>query len=402
MSFRCRARYWCRGTTLEVADSVWTETLTEMNVICQGEHACTDGVTIDLSNTEIQSFVLLCYSEFACDGMQINITSARMMDITILCDGEDVDEVWSCKEMAVTLRVPGGRATIGCLKKSVCDSLRVHVLDEGLTLSMQIYENSEDVKISHLDKDALEFVCTAPGITRFIMYQPAYSLSSIQLMRAARSEYESEVLPCDGIEVILPCFDSPSGKECEMEYVEADNMEQLEELPEAECYWIAITKLFAFELKCASCSTEGSSSSTALLSDINDLIIVVVAATIFVCLLLCFLICRARRKRQERIAIAMQSINVRNAMVVVVGIAGYEKKPKEPEFAGYLYYCSRIGGPFRVVHAHSAHFRHSRTCYILPTLPHSQHSPHSISYILMRILELYKNRVCQVCGVLGV
>merc|ERR1712087_709227 len=98
----------------------------------------------------------------------------------------------SCKEMTVSLRVPGGSVTIGCLKKSVCDSLRVNVESEELELSVQMYEHSEDVQISHLNQENIGLECTEPGITRFIMYRPEYSLSSIQLMAAARSEYEAD------------------------------------------------------------------------------------------------------------------------------------------------------------------------------------------------------------------
>lgn len=269
---------------------------------------------------------------FACSAVQINIVSQRAMTVEILCDGEDDDLVWSCQAMRVSLQTQGGSATIGCYKKTACESMHIDVKNEELALTVQMYENSNDVEILHPAPTAVDFVCSAPNMTRFINFPPAAELTDAQLLRLAQSEYVADVLPCDGVKIV--CADN-SPQRCEMEYAGVrDNLDQLVLLQESqtECYWLDITKIFVAELSCESCTD--TFSSAALLSDVNDLIIVVVAVGVVACLIIVFFICCFYRKRQERIAIALQSINMKRPMVLIIGIAGYEQAPKAPEFAG--------------------------------------------------------------------
>ena len=127
---QCMGRYFCRGTSVDVDDSGRTANLAEVNMICQGRSACTEGVSVDIVSGEIERFTLLCFDKLACEGVEISITAEhfRPVQVRILCDGQGGgEEVWSCKSMRVSLHVREGNVTIGCLKNAACESLSVVV-----------------------------------------------------------------------------------------------------------------------------------------------------------------------------------------------------------------------------------------------------------------------------------
>ena len=348
----CIGRYWCQGTTLEIVDSERTANLKEISMICKDAHACSQGVVVDITSTTVERFTLLCYGKFACMDVQMSITTMhfRDVDVKILCDGDGDDEVWSCQSMSVALQVQSGSAVIRCLKTAACESLSVSVDDEAmaLALSVEMYQHSEDVHISHPNPDRVDIECSVPSITRFIMFEPesdenSNALSSTELRQLVRQEYTANALPCDGIHTV--CTDSTlDARECEMEYVEVlANVQRLEKDVDsgnlqAQCYWLESDMLFVPVLTCdaETCSAAAANSnSVAPLSDVDNLIIVVVAAAVVACSIGVAIYCFCRR-RKERIAIAQESLNLKNPMVINIAIAGYEHHPKAPELKGFV------------------------------------------------------------------
>ena len=115
------------------------------------------------------------------------------------------------------------------------------------------------------------------------------------------------------------CSESnPDGDKCEMVYVRVEsesNMQQLEELQGAECYWIDITKLFAFKLDCDACAT-ATDSVTNLLSGVDNLIVYAIVAGAVLCIVCAFIILWRMYVAQKKRALSLaQPVPVRNAMV---------------------------------------------------------------------------------------
>ena len=68
---QCIGLAQCYGTTLEVTLSERTANLKELNIICHGVHACTEDMAVDVIDTDIERFTLLCYgmSVAKCDSL---------------------------------------------------------------------------------------------------------------------------------------------------------------------------------------------------------------------------------------------------------------------------------------------------------------------------------------------
>jgi len=337
---QCMGSEWCQDVSIEIEDVQHEAQLKEVAILCQGQDACAD-LSVDIASGTVESFTLLCYGKFAClaANMSITVPTDHFVNVTILCGGDDGDgHVWSCQGMEVSLHIQSGQATIGCYDSAACDSLSVSVDSEAVRLNVEMFEFSENVQLSHPNQTMIDIDCSADDAHRFIEIDPsADSLTVPELRQMARNQFVSGQLPCDGIEIVCPADTSLEFAErCDFEYEVTHFYDELELLDSVVCYWLDVTAIFKPQPTCHACSADHSSTLSALLSDMNDLIIIAVAAGAFVCFITVLWICRANRKRKKRIAIAKQSPSIRNAMVLLIGIAQYEKKPKAPDFDGYV------------------------------------------------------------------
>jgi len=345
----CKDRYWCRGTIVEIEDGERTAHLSEVAMICEGSHAC--DVSVDIHSSSVERFTLLCNGEFACESVIVSIVNDhwRDVDITILCGGDGDDEaegddaVWSCLEMDVSVHIQSGNVTIGCYDSAACDSLSVSVDSEAVRLSVEMFEFSENVQLSHPNHEMVDIECSADDAHRFVEIDPAQfaSLPVQRQMAMARAVYAADKLPCEGVEVACESDTlggSGSEQSCEMQYEATQAfLEELELLDQTICYWYDVTAIIEPHSNCDACSaTLSADTSRALLSDINDLILAVIAVAVVAILIWTFAIHRLCRKHQKRVAIAKQTLSVKNPMVLAVGIARYEKKPTAPDFPGYV------------------------------------------------------------------
>jgi len=347
---KCIGRIQCRSTAVLVSSTRNTKSLEEVSIVCSDYESCLNLRVEIEAEVFIQRFRLLCYGTKACDDVTVAIASAYAVDVIVQCGGDEELGVASCTQMHLELNVAtevtddaASPAMIGCLEQS-CHSLSVSTDSEHLRLTMRMHENSEDVSVTVPHSDQLDFVCGAPNVTRFLLYDTAKQSNRAELSREAQKEFESQDFPCDAIAVHTLCEDG-SAQSCEVQYIENEtNLHLLEAADSAVgCYWADISKLFEPSLVCTLCAADSNSSKSNTGADessnttstesssafIDEFVYVIVILILFV---LCVVGIFVQRKRWR----AKDSVKVRNPMVIILGQAFYSDDTKGKEYEGYL------------------------------------------------------------------
>eukprot|EP01084_Bolivina_argentea_P258233 435274_1 len=306
-------------------------TLSEINIICEERLAC-KGIQIRLIKTNVKTLNLLCRSTFSCDSVQIEIESKYDMSINIQCDDD------SCKGMSLSLETSQDDINnnfdtkITCYKKSSCDELFIDGNKaHKMNLMMIMYEYSDNIHISYLNYQDIEFICTPPHYSYFMRYDIDTQILDSEMTKNARSTYSGGNFPCEGIKI--GCL--KIGK-CDMIYNKIDNyINKLKSqaIFDDTCIWFEISDLFSPVIECPDGCFEAMHNSLG-----TDIVGVIIGVSLFLLVIILCLIYRYFRLYSKS---KRKGINVQNTMVVVIGIQYYDEQPKEPDFDGT---CQDLNG----------------------------------------------------------
>eukprot|EP01084_Bolivina_argentea_P145645 255243_1 len=315
----CYGNAQCRGTSVYPSSRI----IEELIVICMEISSC-QYMKIDLINTQITNFTLICGAQISCDSLKINITSEYDINIDIYC--YDVDEQGlSCQGINIYVHSPTHEVTasITCLHYFSCNNMYINVNDVKFkTFKMIMYEYSKNVQIVYPGYDErdnnIHFICNVSTTMHFVQYD--INEQTVQLG-------SKDNLPCQGI--MIDCSkikDHQPLNQCSMQYeqIESDAVISLNDnfnSISAHCYWIDANLLLQPKMLCvSSCQYDESSNNQNTFMSESTIIIFILF--IFMCIiiivvLLCIKVYKVNKKNQSHIS---DLIEISNAMVIVIGI----------------------------------------------------------------------------------
>ena len=266
-------------------------------------------------------FRVLCLNETSCLGSNITINMGTVTDFEIDCYEE-----YSCQNLLVNImrtQEIGRMAQINvtCYKDNSCENFVMKtsiLLNASITVNILQYSNN--IHINYEYTENIEINCGSKYDHRYIEYFVNDPSSDDDLLTQAALTYDSKKLPCQ--DVIID-------DKCRYEYGITQNIGIFDNKASIdECYWIELKDLL--DVKCVDIPIPSAFNQKTF----NEIMTIIFSIIVFI-LLIMILIFLYIRYRAKKLRIA-QTITIRNAMVIPIGIAFYDEKPKKPEIDGIL------------------------------------------------------------------